>query len=161
GPRRGSMNPSDIESRRRWTTVGRAKRRTPLVLDSKDVLVRIGIRSKMGLALLGAASLATAAGATASADGTQVQKISGSHVILDFRPHHSQLQTQALATSSTSVRRFTRTVTDGASSFNVTMVGKNPFVTLATPSTTIKTFLVPLKIVLPNGDTFDPTVASP
>jgi hypothetical protein len=122
--------------------------------------VRIGIRSKLALVPLGLVSLAMVASAAAAAAGTPVQKISGSRVILDFRPHHSQLQSQALATSSTSVRRFTRTVTDGGSSFKVTMVGKNPFITLATPSTTIKTFLVPLKIVLPNGDTFDPTVAS-
>ena len=39
------------------------------------------------------------------------------------------------------------------------MVGKNPFVVQTAPSTTIKTLLVPVRIVLPNGDTFDPTVA--
>jgi hypothetical protein len=39
------------------------------------------------------------------------------------------------------------------------MVGKNPFVALTHPSTTIPTYIVPLKIVLPPSDVFDPTVA--
>jgi hypothetical protein len=58
------------------------------------------------------------------------------------------------------VQRFTRTVNDGGTKFPVTMVGKNPFVVQTVPSTTVKTFLVPVKIVLPNGDTFDPTVTT-
>jgi hypothetical protein len=123
--------------------------------------VRIGIRSKVASVLVGVVALAALAGAVASAAGTQVPRISGGRVILDFRPHHPQLQSQALATASTSVKRFTSTVTDGGSTFKYTMVGKNPFIVLATPSTTIKTFLIPVKIVLPNGDTFDPSVASP
>jgi hypothetical protein len=80
-------------------------------------------------------------------------------VILDFQPHHTRAQ--ALTTGSTSVRRFSRNVTDGGSTFHVTMVGKNPFVAHTAPSTTVKTFLVPVKIILPNGDTFDPTVTTP
>jgi hypothetical protein len=121
--------------------------------------VRIGIRSKLVCVALGATVLVALAAAVASAAGTHVHRIAGSHVILDFRPHHTQFQSEALTTGTTSVRRFTATVNDGGSSFRYTMVGKNPFVVQATPSTTIKTFVVPVKIVLPNGDTFDPTVA--
>ena len=122
--------------------------------------MKIGIRSKLACLLVGVVALTALAGAAASAAGTPVHQISGGRVILDFRPHHTQLQSQALATSSTSVTRFTSSVNDGGSTFRYTMVGKNPFVALATPSTTIKTFLIPVKIVLPNGHTFDPTVAT-
>jgi hypothetical protein len=122
--------------------------------------VRIGIRSKLASVPVGAVALTALVGTAASAAGTPVHQISGGRVILDFRPHHSQLQTQALATSSTSVTRFRSSVNDGGSTFRYTMVGKNPFVALTTPSTTIKTFLIPVKIILPNGHTFDPTVAS-
>ena len=66
-----------------------------------------------------------------------------------------------MTAGSTSVKRFTRTVTDGSTTFHVTMVGKNPFVVQTAPSTTVKTFLVPVKIILPNGDTFDPTATTP
>ena len=68
-------------------------------------------------------------------------------------------QSQALA-GTTTVRKFTSTShTSGGKPFKFTMVGKNPFVVQTAPSTTVKTLLVPVRIVLPNGDTFDPTVA--
>jgi hypothetical protein len=119
--------------------------------------VRISIRSLLASALL-AVVLSVIAGSAASAAGTQVPRIAGGKVILDFRPHHTQFQSQALA-GTTTVRKFTSTINDGGSSFKFTMVGKNPFVVQTAPSTTIKTLLVPVRIVLPNGDTFDPTVA--
>ncbi|HEX2588019.1 MAG TPA: hypothetical protein VHL51_07120 [Gaiellales bacterium] len=120
----------------------------------------MSIRTSIELAsaALAAAVLAGAAAGGASAAATSLPQISGGKVILDFQPHHIQ---PLLATGSTSVRRFSTTVNDGGSSFKVTMVGKNPFVVQTAPSTTIKTFLVPVKIVLPNGDTFDPTVTTP
>jgi hypothetical protein len=119
--------------------------------------VRISIRSLLASALLGM-MLSVIAGTASSAAGTQVPRIAGGKVILDFRPHHTRSQSQALAGTAT-VRKFTSTVKDGGSSFKYTMVGKNPFVVQTAPSTTIKTLLVPVRIVLPNGDTFDPTVA--
>ena len=119
--------------------------------------MRISIRPLLASALL-AVMLSVIAGSAASAAGTQVPRIAGGKVILDFRPHHTRFQSQAL-TGTTSVKRFTSTVKDGGSSFKFTMVGKNPFVVQTAPSTTIKTMLVPVRIVLPNGDTFDPTVA--
>ena len=112
--------------------------------------------AKIGSAALAVALLVGAASASA---GTSLPRISGGRVILDFQPHHTRAQ--ALTTGSTSVRRFSRNVTDGGSTFHVTMVGKNPFVAQTAPSTTVKTFLVPVKIILPNNDTFDPTVTTP
>lgn len=111
--------------------------------------------AKIGSAALAVALLVGAASASA---GTSLPRISGGRVILDFQPHHTRAQ--ALTTGSTSVRRFSRNVTDGGSTFHVTMVGKNPFVAQTAPSTTVKTFIVPVKIILPNGDTFDPTVTT-
>jgi len=118
-------------------------------------------RSTAVRVIAGSAALAALALPAASAAGSGVQTVSGRHVILDFRPHHhAQTGSLAAATATTSVTRFTRTVTDGSSSFKVTMVGKNPFVAQTAPSTTIKAFVIPLKVVLPNGDTFDPAVTS-
>jgi hypothetical protein len=115
--------------------------------------------AKIGSAALAVALLASAASGRASAAGTTLPQISAGRVILDFQPHHTRAQ--ALTTGSTSVKRFSRNVSDGGSTFHVTMVGKSPFVVQTAPSTTIKTFLVPVKIILPNGDTFNPMATTP
>jgi hypothetical protein len=122
------------------------------------MLMNIRMYVKIGAVLLALAVCAAVTGAGALAAGSSLPRISSGRVILDFQPHHTQ---PLLATGSTSVRRFSTTVNDGGTHFKVTMVGKNPFVVQTAPSTTIKTFLVPVKIVLPNGDTFDPTVTTP
>src|SRR6186997_1650652 len=93
----------------------------------------------IGSAALAVAVLAGVASGRASAVSTSLPQISGGRVILDFQPHHTQAQ--ALTAGSTSVKRFTRTVNDGGTTFRVTMVGKNPFVVQTAPSTTVKTFL--------------------
>src|SRR6476469_1216112 len=110
----------------------------------------------IGSAAVAVAVLAGVASGRASAVSTSLPPISAGRVILDFQPHHTQAQ--AVTAGSTSVKRFTRTVSDGGATFHVTMVGKNPFVVQTVPTTMVKTFLVPVKIILPNGDTFDPTV---
>src|SRR3954471_14723178 len=113
--------------------------------------------AKIGSVAVAVSVLAGVGSGRASAVSTSLPQISAGRVIPDFQPPHNHAQ--ALAAGSTSVKRFTRTVSDGGTSFHVTMVGKNPFVVQTAPSTTVKTFLVPVKIILPNGDTFDPTVA--
>jgi hypothetical protein len=123
------------------------------------LLVTIPTHAKIGAAVLAVAVFAVATGSGAAAAGSSLPKISGGRVILDFQPHH--IQPRVATAGSTSVRRFSTTVTDGGTKFHVTMVGKNPFVVQTAPSTTIKTFLVPVKVILPNGDTFDPTVTTP
>ena len=85
----------------------------------------------IGLAAVAVVVLAGAASGRASAAATSLPHISSGRVILDFQPHH--IQPRAASTGSTSVRRFTRTVTDGGAKFSVTMVGKNPFVTQTAP----------------------------
>ncbi len=53
---------------------------------------------------------------------------------------------------------FTGSVRDGTSTFRYTMVGKNPFVAQAQPSTTVSTTLIPVVIKFSNGDTWNPAV---
>src|SRR3954452_16105144 len=115
--------------------------------------------AKIGSVAVAVSVLAGVGSGRASAVSTSLPQISAGRVILDFQPPHNHAQ--ALAAGSTSVKRFTRTVSDGGTSFHVTMVGKNPFVVQTAPSTTVKTFLVPVKIILPNGDTFDPMATTP
>ena len=118
--------------------------------------MKIRTRAKLGTSMLIVAALAAAGGAQASA-GTSLPRIGTRHVILDFHPHHQTLGAVPAATGTTSVKRFSRTVTDGTSTFHIQMVGRNPFVAQTTQTTTIKTFLVPVRVILPNNDTFDPT----
>ena len=118
-----------------------------------------GIRRSPARLLAGAALVAALASPAASSASTGVPRIHGGRVIQDFRPHHATAGTRALPTAqSTTVTHFSTTVQDGTKTFTDVMVGKNPLVKLSTPSTTIKTFLIPLKIVLSNHDTFDPMV---
>jgi hypothetical protein len=72
------------------------------------------------------------------------------------RPHITPATTKAAAPS---IKLFHKTVTDGARTFPYTMVGKSPFNAQADPVTTVSTAIVPIKIVLSNGHTYDPTVA--
>ena len=117
-----------------------------------------GIRRSPARLLAGAALVAALVSPVASSAGTGVQPIRGGRVIVDFHPQHPSSGTRAVATQSTTVTHFSTTVKDGTKTFTYAMVGKNPFVKLTAPSTTITTYLVPLKIVLSNHDTFDPTV---
>jgi hypothetical protein len=63
--------------------------------------------------------------------------------------------------SLTPIQDFKHTVNDHGTSFTYSMIGKDPFVVQASPSTTIKTFIQPVKFVFPDGVTsFDPTVTN-
>ena len=57
-----------------------------------------------------------------------------------------------------SIPNFSATVNDHGTTFAYKMVGKNPMVKQSAPSTTVKTFVVPLLPKLPNGrGNYDPT----
>ncbi len=56
------------------------------------------------------------------------------------------------------MKSWRHTVNDGGTSLTYKMVGKDPTVVQLTPSTSIKTELVPVIIHFTNGDTWDPTV---
>jgi hypothetical protein len=123
------------------------------------LVVTHGIRRSPVRLLAGAALLAALVSPAASSAGTGIQRIHGGRVIQDFQPHHATAGTRAFAAApTTTVTHFSTTVQDGTKKFTDVMVGKNPLVKLTSPSATIKTYLIPLKVVLSNHDTFDPTV---
>ena len=68
--------------------------------------------AKIGSAAFAVAAVAGVASGRASAVSTSLPPISAGRVILDFQPHHTQAR--AVTAGSTSVTRFTRTVSDGA-----------------------------------------------
>jgi hypothetical protein len=63
------------------------------------------------------------------------------------------------AAAATTIQMWSRNQLSGGTLYPYTMVGRNPFVAEKYPSTTIKTYVVLLKIENPGGDTFDPTAA--
>ena len=108
-----------------------------------------------------AVGLAFAAPA-ANAGSARIGHLKINHVRLDWAGHRTAAQTAALKAqpaAGTPIQDFSRNIVDGASTFNYTMIGKDPFVTQTKPSTTIKTYLQPIVIHFSNGDTWDPTVA--
>ncbi|MEP6798722.1 MAG: hypothetical protein ABI890_11265 [Lapillicoccus sp.] len=63
----------------------------------------------------------------------------------------------AASPAATGLASWSQTVSDGGSSFTYRMVGKNPFVHQATPSTTVSTPLVPVIIRFTDGSSWNPT----
>jgi hypothetical protein len=115
-----------------------------------------------------AAAMTTAVGLSmaapaASAGSPRVARLTIKKVMLDWTQPRTAAQIAALRAqpaAGTPVQDFTRTITDGASTFSYTMIGKNPFVAQTNPSTTIKTYLQPIKFFFPaDGRSWDPTVA--
>lgn len=98
----------------------------------------------------------------AVADSSHGRRITIKHVRLDWSPARTAAENSArdAAARKASLPLFTSTIKDGASTFSYTIVGKNPFVTQAKPSSTITTVLVPLRIQLTGGATFDPSVSN-
>jgi len=90
-----------------------------------------------------------------AATGAQIQKISAMRPMYDVGVHVGNAKTSAAAVAGLKV--FSKTVNDGGS-FTYRMVGKDPTVVQALPSTSVKTALVPLIIHFSNGLTWDPTL---
>ncbi len=96
--------------------------------------------------------------AAARPTGSHLRRLVPGRAILDYRfPGTRSLASTAAAAPG--VKRFTATVVDGKKKFTYTLVGKNPAKAQKNPVTNVKTELIPIKIVLSNADTFDPTVA--
>ena len=110
------------------------------------------------LGLLAAAFATTAAGAAASPSGPhhKIQRLTVLQPRYDegVRPNISR--SAASKASAPSIRLFHSTVSDGATTFPYTMVGKNPFTAHANGAANVKTVIVPVVIKLTNGDTFNP-----
>jgi hypothetical protein len=104
------------------------------------------------------------AGASAkglSLDGGSVGRLTNKHVLMDWNAPHTAAERAALASplaAATTVKHYTRNISDG-STFPVTMVGTDPFVTEAKPSTGVTTELIPLRLNFTSfGFSQDPTV---
>lgn len=68
----------------------------------------------------------------------------------------------AQALAGATVPMWTSTIKDGTSKFTYSMVGNNPQVTETTPSTTVKSFVVPIAVNFTTaGVVFDPTKPDP
>jgi hypothetical protein len=124
------------------------------------------IRSAAGtvavaLALLVAASAATTPGASASAPSShdRIQRLTHLQPRYDEGVRPDLRRSPVAKASAPSIPLFHRTVTDGATTFPYTMVGRNPFTAHPDGAVSVPTVIVPVVIKLANGDTFDPTVA--
>jgi hypothetical protein len=96
----------------------------------------------------------------ALAGTARIGTVTVNRVRLDWTPTRTSARTaslQAHAAASSSIPLFTASVRDGSTTFRYSMVGKNPFVAQAEPSTTVSTTLIPVVIKFSNGDTWNPT----
>lgn len=119
-------------------------------------------RSLKALALAVAVSTAGALAFSvpAGAGQARIGKVTVKHVRLDWAPTRTAAEIAALKATpnvASTITTFTTHVHDGASTFTYRMVGKNPFVAQAKPSTTIKVTLIPVVIKFSNGDKWDPS----
>jgi hypothetical protein len=74
-------------------------------------------------------------------------------------PGITAAQARASALAGTTVPEYTATVKVGTRTFKYTIVGKNPAIKVANPSTTVTAEIVPLIMKFSNGDTWNPTKA--
>ena len=79
--------------------------------------------------------------------------------VINYNPA-PMLGNGAIARHSGGLPTFTSTQTDGRKTFKFTMVGKDPRVHLARPSTTVPAEIIPLKLVFPGATSNDPTVGN-
>jgi hypothetical protein len=112
------------------------------------------------VALLGTGSLAagTASGTALAASTPGVQSFTPGRVMYDgVKANFARTD---VSTSTSTIRHFTATVNVGATTYQYSIVGKNPAKPVTSASSTIKTFLVPLEINFgPAPYDWDPTVA--
>jgi hypothetical protein len=99
---------------------------------------------------------------SAQAGTPQIGRLQLTKYRLDWTPPRTAAQTAALrrqSAAATPIQDFTKNIIDGSTTFTYTMIGKDPFVHQAAPSTTIKTYLQPVVFHFANGHNYDPTVA--
>ena len=120
--------------------------------SSKAAVLAMLVSAAAGISLVAPAALAAP---------VHIRKITVKGARLDWTPPRTAARAASLrrqANAAGTITAFSTNVQDGSSTFPITMVGKNPFVHQAEPSTTIKTTLIPVVIKFPNGDTWDPRV---
>jgi hypothetical protein len=95
--------------------------------------------------------------ASASTGSSSVKTITSRQTLYDVGVKHTVPQGE-IPMVKTSFTKFTAKVTDGGHTYTYTMAGKNPAKAVTNPSAKIKTFLIPVDMVIPGHGTWDPTV---
>ena len=111
--------------------------------------------SALGIGVL----MALPAALPASAAPAPIKKIRLGHALYDvgIQPGITPAQARASARAGTTVPEYTASVKAGTKNFTYTIVGKNPAIKVANPSTTVKAVLIPVVMKFSNGDTWNPT----
>ena len=115
--------------------------------------------SALGIGVLMALPAALPASAAASHPAPASAKHLKALYDVGIHPGITAAQARASARAGTTVHEYTATVKVGTKSFKYTIVGKNPAIQVASPSTTVTAEIVPLIMKFTNGDTWDPTKA--
>ena len=113
----------------------------------------IGGASALGIG----AVLALPAALPASAAPAPIKTIRPGHARYDVGVYSRVTEAQARA--GTTVPEYTTSVRVGTKNFTYTIVGKNPAIKVANPSTTVKAVLIPVIMKFSNGDTWNPAKA--
>src|SRR5215471_10373101 len=117
----------------------------------------IGGASALGIGVL----MALPAALPASAAPAPIKTIRPGHALYDvgIHPHITQAQARASARAATTVPEYTASVKVGTKNFTYTIVGKNPAIKVANPSTTVKAVLIPVTMKFSNGENWNPAKA--
>jgi len=115
----------------------------------------IGGASALGIGAL----MALPAALPASAAPAPIKTIRAGHTLHDVtvHPRITQAQARASARAGTTVPEYTASVKVGTRNFTYTIVGKNPAIKVANPSTTVNAVLVPVIMKYSNGTNWNPT----
>lgn len=120
----------------------------------------MGLCLAVAVAVPSAAASARPTGARGPARSatTPVQGFTPGRVLFDVGIHPSATNAANGQGCTGCLSTFTNSVVDGAKTYSYTMVGSDPSIAGA-GTTSIRAELIPLLMVLPNGDKFDPKVA--
>lgn len=113
----------------------------------------------LGLFVAAVAATTTGAAATVPGSHDRIPRLTVLQPRYDEGVQPNIHQSGASKVTAPSIPLFHRTVTDGATTFPYTMVGKNPFTAHASGAVSVPAVIVPVVVKLTNGDTFNPTVA--
>jgi hypothetical protein len=122
---------------------------------------RAALACGLGVSLLALMVPPLAATASAASNGPRMLKSIPRHVLFDVGIRHTLTNAQIAksATAGAKLATFSSSVIDpqNSTTYPYTMVGTNPEVKGTSSSTTVKTQVVPLKLVFAKGGTFDPS----
>jgi hypothetical protein len=107
-----------------------------------------------------AASAAALAVAGPASAGAPALRHFHANTVINYHPVTHLRPTGQMGKLAGGLPTFTAKQTDGAKTFSFTMVGKNPRVKQATPSTTVNVKLIPIDFVFPDTSSTDPTVGN-